>query len=72
MATEAIKLFPINEETCFVPGTDKGSGRRISVAPGKTAARFLNYGRITIGAVKLPTFPKQRSRNRLNLPKRPG
>jgi 5-deoxy-glucuronate isomerase len=54
MATEAIKLFPINEETCFVPGTDKGSGRRISVAPGKTAARFLNYGRITIGAGEAP------------------
>jgi len=54
MATEAIKLFPINEETCFVPGTDKGRGRRISVAPGKTAARFLSYGRITIGATDAP------------------
>jgi len=50
MATEAIKLFPIDEETCFVPATDKGTGRRVSVAPGKTAARFLNYGRIAIGA----------------------
>jgi len=50
MATEAIKLFPINEETCFVTATDKGTGRRVSVAPGKTAARFLNYGRIAIGA----------------------
>jgi len=54
MATEAIKLFPINEETCFVPGTDKGSGRRLSVTPAKTAARFLNYGRITIGAADAP------------------
>jgi len=50
MATEAIRLFPINEETCFVAGTDRGSGRRLSVTPDKTAARFLNYGRITIGA----------------------
>jgi 5-deoxy-glucuronate isomerase len=54
MATEAIKLFPINEETCFVPGTDEGSGRRLSVTPGKTAARFLNYGRITIAATDAP------------------
>src|SRR6476620_9110618 len=58
MATEAIKLFPINEETCFVPATDKGKGRRVSVAPGKTAARFLNYGRIAIGAGDAPIrFP---------------
>ena len=49
MATEAIKLFPINEETCFVAATDKGAGRRLSVTPGNTAARFLNYGRIAIG-----------------------
>jgi 5-deoxy-glucuronate isomerase len=50
MATEAIKLFPINEETCFVAGTDKGAGRRLSVTPDTTAARFLNYGRIAIAA----------------------
>jgi 5-deoxy-glucuronate isomerase len=54
MATEAIKLFPINEETCFVPATDKGAGRRLSVTPEKTAARFLNYARITIGASEAP------------------
>ena len=54
MATEAIRLFPINEETCFVPATDKGTGRRLNVAPGKTAARFLNYGRITIAAGEAP------------------
>src|SRR5262244_2740862 len=54
MATEAIKLFPINAETCFVPATDKGAGRRLSVTPDKTAARFLNYGRITIGAADAP------------------
>lgn len=50
MATEAIKLFPINQETCFVPATDKGAGRRLNVTPDKTAARFLNYGRIALGA----------------------
>ena len=54
MATEAIRLFPISEETCFVPATNQGSGRRLSVTPGKTAARFLNYGRITIGADDAP------------------
>jgi 5-deoxy-glucuronate isomerase len=40
----------IKPETCFVPGTHKGKGRRLSVAPGKTAARYLHYGRITLDA----------------------
>ena len=41
---------PITAETCFVPATHKGKGRRTAVAPGATAARYLHYGRITLGA----------------------
>ncbi len=40
----------ITAETCFVPATHKGKGRRTSVAPGATASRYLHYGRITLGA----------------------
>ena len=40
----------ITPETCFVPKTHEGKGRRTAVAPGKTAARFLHYGRITLAA----------------------
>lgn len=54
MATEAIKLFPITAESCFVPATDKGTGRRLAVTPGQTAARFLNYGRIKVGPGDTP------------------
>jgi 5-deoxy-glucuronate isomerase len=39
---------PITPETCFVPRTHEGKGRRTAVAPGPTAARFLHYGRITL------------------------
>jgi 5-deoxy-glucuronate isomerase len=45
---------PITPETCFVPETHKGKGRRTAVAPGATAARFLHYGRITLGAEDSP------------------
>jgi 5-deoxy-glucuronate isomerase len=45
-----IKQNPITAETCFVPRTHEGRGRRTAVAPGKTAARFLHYGRITLHA----------------------
>jgi len=41
---------PITAETCFVPKTHEGKGRRTAVAPGATAARFLHYGRITLAA----------------------
>jgi 5-deoxy-glucuronate isomerase len=40
----------ITKETCYVPATHKGRGRRTAVAPGKTAARYLHYGRVTLGA----------------------
>jgi 5-deoxy-glucuronate isomerase len=39
---------PITAETCFVPKTHEGKGRRTAVQPGTTAARFLHYGRITL------------------------
>jgi 5-deoxy-glucuronate isomerase len=44
----------IKRETCFVPATHKGTGRRIAVAPGTSAARYLHYGRITLGALDAP------------------
>ena len=51
---EEIKLNSISPETCFVPATNEGKGRRLAVVPGKTAARYLHYGRITIGAGDAP------------------
>ena len=45
-----LKHNPITAETCFVPKTHEGHGRRTAVAPGPTAARFLHYGRITLDA----------------------
>jgi 5-deoxy-glucuronate isomerase len=41
---------PITPDTCFVPKTHEGRGRRTAVAPGSTAARYLHYGRITLAA----------------------
>jgi 5-deoxy-glucuronate isomerase len=49
MAQEAV-LNNITPETCFVPRTHIGKGRRSAVAPGSTAALYLHYGRITLGA----------------------
>lgn len=49
MAQEIIQN-PITPETCFVPKTHEGQGRRTAVAPGTTASRFLHYGRITLAA----------------------
>jgi 5-deoxy-glucuronate isomerase len=45
---------PITPETCFVPKTHEGRGRRTAVAPGATAARYLHYGRITLAAGDAP------------------
>ena len=48
-------IFPeITPETCFVPDTHKVKGRHISVVPGKTAARYLHYGRINLDAGDAP------------------
>jgi 5-deoxy-glucuronate isomerase len=43
-----VKQNPITPETCFVPKTHEGRGRRTAVAPGTTASRYLHYGRITL------------------------
>lgn len=51
---EELTAHEINPETCFVPETHKGKGRRTAVAPGKTAARYLHYGRITLEATDAP------------------
>ena len=51
---EEVQLNTISKETCFVAGTNQGKGRRTSVAPGQTAARYLHYGRITIDAGHAP------------------
>jgi 5-deoxy-glucuronate isomerase len=47
---QEVNQNPITAETCFVPKTHEGKGRRTAVAPGATAARFLHYGRITLAA----------------------
>ena len=47
-------MNPITPETCFVPRTHEGKGRRTAVAPGSTAARYLHYGRITLAAGDAP------------------
>jgi 5-deoxy-glucuronate isomerase len=47
---EEVVQNPITSETCFVPKTHEGKGRRTAVRPGATASRFLHYGRITLAA----------------------
>lgn len=44
----------IDRATCFVPATHLGQGRRTAVEPGKTASKFLHYGRISLGANDAP------------------
>ncbi len=51
---EDIKLNSISAETCFIPATNQGKGRRRAVAPGTTGARYLHYGRITMDAGDAP------------------
>src|SRR4051812_9012803 len=48
--SEERAAYEISRETCFIPATHQGKGRRRAVAPGSTATRFLHYGRITLGA----------------------
>jgi 5-deoxy-glucuronate isomerase len=54
MQTEECVTPNIERETCFVPATHKGTGRRTAVAPGTTAARYLHYGRITLASGDAP------------------
>jgi 5-deoxy-glucuronate isomerase len=53
MSTELL-TNEITQETCYVPATHKGKGRRTAVQPGATAARYLHYGRITLDAGDAP------------------
>lgn len=53
MSTELL-TNEITQETCYVPATHKGKGRRTAVKPGLTAARHLHYGRITLEAGDSP------------------
>jgi 5-deoxy-glucuronate isomerase len=48
----------ITEERCVVRDTGRTRGRSRWVAPGRTSARHLHYGRIVLGAGDAPvTFP---------------
>jgi 5-deoxy-glucuronate isomerase len=49
-----VRQNPITPETCFVPKTHEGRGRRTGFAQGATAARYLHYGRITLAAGDVP------------------
>lgn len=52
--SQEIAQNPITQETCFVPETNKGTGRRNAVRPGPTASRYLHYGRITLSGGDAP------------------
>ena len=43
-------MVPISPSTCIIRNTASRSGRTVSVAPGRTAARHLHYGRIILDA----------------------
>jgi 5-deoxy-glucuronate isomerase len=43
-------MIPISPSTCIIRNTASRSGRTVSVAPGRTAARHLHYGRIILDA----------------------
>ena len=51
MRANEIEITP---ETCYVPATHKGKGRRTAVRPGATAARYLHYGRVTLAGGDAP------------------
>ncbi len=58
--SEQLTTAEINRETCYIPATHEGTGRRISVTPETTAARYLHYGRITLAAADAPlTFENE-------------
>ena len=52
--SKEVMTHEITKETCYVPATHRGKGRRTAVAPGETAARYLHYGRITLAAGDAP------------------
>jgi 5-deoxy-glucuronate isomerase len=44
----SIQLNPIRPETCIIRDTAARKGRHLSITPGATAARYLQYGRIIL------------------------
>src|SRR5882672_4007000 len=52
--SDQLVMPDIKRETCFVPATHEGKGRRLAVAPGTSAARYLHYGRITLASDDAP------------------
>ena len=52
--SDHVTTAEIKRETCFVPATHMGKGRRTAVAPGTSAARYLHYGRITLDELDAP------------------
>src|SRR5688500_11326043 len=49
-----MNIQPITAESCIVRNTGSGHGRTTAVEPGRTAARYLHYGRIVLNAGDLP------------------
>ena len=43
-----MQRHPISAERCIVRGTGSHKGRSLSVVPGRSATRFLHYGRIIL------------------------
>jgi 5-deoxy-glucuronate isomerase len=54
MATTTTPLESITTSTCIVRDTASRKGRTLAVAPGKTASRFLRYGRVILDAGDAP------------------
>jgi 5-deoxy-glucuronate isomerase len=51
---DTIGTHQITKDTCIVRNTAAHKGRTIAVAPGKTASRYLTYGRIILDADAAP------------------
>src|ERR671919_67631 len=49
-----MNIQPITTDSCIVRNTASGKGRTTAVEPGKTAARYLHYGRIILNTGDSP------------------
>jgi 5-deoxy-glucuronate isomerase len=49
-----VTLNPLEPDRCVVRNTAAGKGRTLSVAPGRTPARHLHYGRVILAASDAP------------------
>src|SRR5918999_3426009 len=49
-----MSIQAISTESCIVRNTASGRGRTVAVEPGKTAARYLHYGRIILAPGDVP------------------